>query len=298
VTSPHRTIDVRTPDGRTLHVHDDGEPGDDRAPVLVHHGTPSAGAPDPTALTDARERGLRLIGYDRPGYGGSTRAPGRTVADVADDAQVIADALDLERLLTWGASGGGPHALACAVLLPERFRAAALVAGVAPYGVAGLDWVADMGQDNVEEFGAAMQGEEPLRGFLERARNGILAATPDTLADEMATILPPVDVAALSAGFAEHLHRSMSEGLAPGTEGWLDDDLAFVTGWELDLAALRVPVLVVVGGQDLMVPPAHGRWLAQHVPGAEAWVRDHEGHLSLLADIGSVHAWLLEHWGA
>jgi pimeloyl-ACP methyl ester carboxylesterase len=296
MTSPLRTLDVRTPDGRTLHVHDDGEPGDARVPVLVHHGTPSAGAPDPIALTDARERGLRLIGYDRPGYAGSDRAPGRAVTDVADDVEAVADALGLGRLLTWGASGGGPHALACAVLLPDRFRAAALVAGVAPYGVEGLDWTAGMGQDNIDEFGAAMEGEQPLRGFLERARDGILAATPRTLADEMASILPPVDVAALSAGFADHLHASMSEALAPGYEGWLDDDLAFVTGWELDLSALRVPLLVVAGGADLMVPPAHGRWLAAHAPGAQAWLHDDEGHLSLLANIGKVHAWLLEHW--
>jgi pimeloyl-ACP methyl ester carboxylesterase len=298
MTTPHRTVDVRTPDGRTLKVHDDGEPGDDRVPVVVHHGTPSAGAPDPVALTDARDRGLRLIGYDRPGYAGSDRAPGRTVADVADDVEAVADALGLGAFLTWGASGGGPHALACAVLLPERARAAALVAGVAPYGVDGLDWTAGMGQDNLDEFGAARQGEQPLRDFLQRARAGILASTPQTLADAMASILPPVDVAALSAGFADHLHQSMSEALAPGYDGWLDDDLAFVTGWELDLAALRVPVLVVAGGQDLMVPAAHGRWLAEHVPGAQAWLRDDEGHLSLLRDIGQVHAWLVERWTA
>src|SRR5215218_2467681 len=120
MTSPLRTVDVRTPDGRTLRVHDDGEPGDDRVPVVVHHGTPSDGVPDPVALEDARGRGLRLVGYDRPGYAGSDRAPGRTVADVADDVEVLADALDLGRLLTWGTSGGGPHALACAVLLPDR----------------------------------------------------------------------------------------------------------------------------------------------------------------------------------
>jgi pimeloyl-ACP methyl ester carboxylesterase len=298
MTTPHRTVDVRTADGRTLKVHDDGESGDDRVPVLVHHGTPSAGAPDPVALTDARERGLRLIGYDRPGYAGSSRAPGRTVADVADDVEAVADALGLGALLTWGASGGGPHALACAVLLPERVRAAALVAGVAPYGVDELDWSAGMGQDNLDEFGAARQGEQPLRDFLEQARAGILASTPETLADEMASILPPVDVAALSSGFADHLHHSMSDALAPGYDGWLDDDLAFVTGWELDLAALRVPVLVVAGGQDLMVPAAHGRWLAEHVPGAQAWLREDEGHLSLLRDIGQVHAWLLERWTA
>ena len=295
---PLRVLDLPTTDGRTLRVHDDGEAGDGRVPVLVHHGTPGSGAPDPLALTDARERGLRLIGYDRPGYGGSTRSPERVVADVAQDVEAVANGLGLERLLTWGASGGGPHALATAVLLPDRVAAAALLAGVAPYGVEGLDWMAGMGEDNVEEFGAALAGEQRLRPFLDKHRPEILAATPETLSDAMQTILPPVDVAALTGAYAEHVHQSMSEGLAAGHEGWLDDDLAFVTGWEIDLAALTVPVLVVAGGQDLMVPYAHGRWLAAHVPGAEAWLLEDEGHLSLHQGIGRVHQWLLERWAA
>ena len=298
MTTPPRTLDVRTPDGRTLRVHDDGEPGDDRVAVLTHHGTPSSGALEPKALSDARSRGLRLIGYDRPGYGGSDRFPGRTVADVASDVEVLADALGLDRLLTWGASGGGPHALASAVLLPDRVVAAALVAGVAPYGVEGLDWIAGMGEDNVLEFGAAMQGEQPLRRFLDDARTQILATTPQTLAGALLSVLPPVDVAALESGLGESMHASMVEGLRPGYEGWLDDDLAFVTGWELDLQALRVPVLIVAGGADLMVPYAHGHWLAAHVPGAEASLQDDEGHLSLLFGIGHVHAWLQHQWTA
>jgi pimeloyl-ACP methyl ester carboxylesterase len=296
--APLRSVDVRTPDGRTLHVYDDGEPGDDRVPVLVHHGTPSDGSPLPSALADARERGLRLVGVDRPGYGGSDRRPDRSVADIADDAETVADALGLGRLLTWGTSGGGPHALACAVLLPERVVAAALVSGVAPYGVAGLDWLAGMGEDNVEEYGAAMRGEQPLREFLEVLRRQSLAASPQTLAEELRSLLPPVDLAAMASGLAEHLHASMVRGLEPGYEGWLDDDLAYLTGWELDLDALRVPVLVVAGGEDLMVPYAHGHWLAAHVPGAEASLLDDEGHLSLLSGIGRVHAWLLERWTA
>ena len=295
---PLRVLDLRTPDGRTLRVHDDGETGDDRVPVLVHHGTPGSGEPEPLALADARERGLRLIGYDRPGYGGSTRSPGRVVADVAEDVEAVANGLGLKRLLTWGASGGGPHALASAVLLPDRVRGAALLAGVAPYGVQGLDWGAGMGEDNVEEFAAARAGEQPLRDFLDKARSEVLEATPETLSDTMRTILPPVDVAALSGAYAEHVHHSMSEALATGYDGWMDDDLAFVTGWELDLASLDVPVLVVAGGQDLMVPYAHGRWLAEHVPGAEAWLLDDEGHLSLHQGIGRVHEWLLERWAA
>src|SRR3954447_13555927 len=97
-----RRIDVRTTDGRVLHVHDDGEPGDPRVPLVLHHGAPMSALMLPGELADARQRGIRLIGYDRPGYGGSTRRPGRRVADVVDDVTTIADALGVDRFLTAG----------------------------------------------------------------------------------------------------------------------------------------------------------------------------------------------------
>jgi pimeloyl-ACP methyl ester carboxylesterase len=280
-------------------VRDDGEPGDPRVPLVWHHGTPQSGLLLSQQLDDARRQGLRVISFDRPGYGGSTRHDQRTVADVAADVTALCDALDVGRFVTAGASGGGPHALACAALLPERVAAAASIAGVAPYDAAGLDWLAGMGDDNVEEFGAALAGPEPLRAFLDDARAQMLASGVDALVESMRSLLPAADLAVLGGELGTWLHDSMVDGLRPGTDGWFDDDLAFVAGWGFDLGAITVPVLVMAGGQDLMVPVAHGTWLAQHllahhVPGTTTMIDEGAGHLSLLADIGRAHAWLLE----
>lgn len=294
--SPARRVDVGTPDGRVLRVYDDGEPGDGRVPLLLHHGTPQSGLLLDAQRADARSRGIRLVGFDRPGYGGSDRRPGRSVADVVDDVRVIADALGLERLVTSGASGGGPHALACAALLPDRVAAAATVAGVAQFGAEGLDWAAGMGEDNVEEFGRATAGPQTLEPFLAQAREMVLGSDASSLAEGMASLLPPADLRALDDGLGEWLHASMSDALASGYDGWLDDDLAFVREWGFALSDVRVPVLVLGGGQDLMVPVAHARWLAAHVPGAEQDVDPDAGHVSLLQGIDRVHAWLLERW--
>src|SRR5207244_3992809 len=117
---------IRTPDGRDLRIHESG--GSDGLPVLVHHGTPGSHVLHAMWSDDARAQGLRLISYDRPGYGGSTRHAGRSVADAAGDVESIADALGIGRFATWGISGGGPHALACAALLPERAVAVAALA--------------------------------------------------------------------------------------------------------------------------------------------------------------------------
>lgn len=279
-----------------LRVHDDGEPGDDRVPLLLHHGTPQSGLLLEAQLVDARTRGLRLVGFDRPGYGGSSRRPGRSVADVVDDVRVLADALGVGRFLTSGASGGGPQALACAALMPDRISAAATVAGVAPFGAQGLDWAAGMGSDNVEEFDLAARGPNALEPFLASARALVLRSDASSLAEGLASLLPPADLHALEQGLGAWLHASMSDALAPGYDGWLDDDLAFVRDWGFSLADVRVPVLVVGGGQDLMVPVAHAHWLAARVPGAEQDVDQDAGHLSLLESAGCLHAWLLQRW--
>ena len=121
---------VRAPDGRTLAIEEAGDPGG--RPVLVHNGTPNSRHLYGPAAADAAARGLRLIGYDRPGYGGSTPQPGRTVADCAADVRAICAGLGIDRLAMWGVSGGGPHVLACAALLPDLVTAAASLASLAP----------------------------------------------------------------------------------------------------------------------------------------------------------------------
>jgi pimeloyl-ACP methyl ester carboxylesterase len=281
---------VTTPDGRTVEVHEAGDP--DGFPVLYHHGTPGSGT-----LYDRWETpGVRLVGYDRAGYGGSTRRPGRAVADIAADVDAIADALGFERYATWGLSGGGPHALACAALCDERLVAAASLAGVGPWDARGLDWLAGMGEGNVQEFGLVLEGEDALRPALDEERAGLLQTTPERLREGMAPHLSPTDSAALTGELAVALHTNMLHGLESSADGWIDDDLAFAKPWGFELSAISRPVLIVQGGDDLMVPPAHGDWLARNVPGAEARLDDAHGHLTLVELlIPDVHEWLLSH---
>ncbi len=170
-------LDLTLADGRTLHVYDEGDPHG--AVVVVHHGTPSSGRLYPAAVDDARARGIRLIGYDRPGYGGSSARPGRSVGDAAGDVAELLDALDVDRFASSGHSGGGPHSLACAALLPERCVAAAALASPGPYGAEGLDFLDGMGEINVEEFDTALAGPEALEPAIRRDQTEMFSVGPD-----------------------------------------------------------------------------------------------------------------------
>jgi pimeloyl-ACP methyl ester carboxylesterase len=282
---------VQAADGRMLAVEETGDPAG--RPVLVHMGTPNSRRLFARNAADAARRGLRLISYDRPGYGGSSPDPGRSVADCAGDVRAICAALGIDRLVMWGISGGGPHVLACAALLPDLVAAAASLASPAPYGADGLDWFAGMGQDNVDDFRLLLADEDAARKKLESDREEFLAASADELGEGMKTLLSPVDAAALTGDLAEFLASSMQEGLAPGPQGWWDDGVAEVGPWGFELAAISVPVLVMHGREDKFVPFAHGEWLAAHIPGAEARLLDEDGHLTLMTDrVPEVHAWL------
>lgn len=288
------TRTVPAADGRRLAVHEGGDPNG--LPVVVHHGSPSSGLLYEPWLDHAAANGIRLVGFDRAGYGGSTRLPGRSIAAAAGDAVAIADALGFERFATWGISGGGPHALACAALGGDRVTAAASLAGVAPWGADGLDWLAGMGEANVAEFEAVLEGEEALRPVAEQERAKMLAAGPEELRAVLDTLLGDADRSVLTGGVATWMDAADHEGLRASADGWVDDDLAFASSWGFDPAAIAKPVLIVQGGDDRFVPRAHGEWLAARVPGAEAWIDDAEGHLTLLEHrVPDVHEWLLAH---
>jgi pimeloyl-ACP methyl ester carboxylesterase len=283
-------LDVTLRDGRTLHVYD---LGDREGKVVVeHHGTPGSGLVYPPDAELARERGLRILRYDRAGYGGSTPKPGRSVVDVVADIEDVLDSLGVERYVSLGGSGGCPHSLACGAR-SERCLAAAMIAAPTPYPVDGLDWLGGMGEQNVAEFEAAFAGPEKLEPFLERDAAEMRAATPEQMKDVMASVLPPVDAAVLTGDRAEHWKRSSDRSLAQGVAGWRDDDLAFVEPWGFELTEIRVPTLLWQGVQDLMVPVAHGRWLAEHIPGVEAHISDEDGHLSIaVGRLGEIYDWL------
>jgi pimeloyl-ACP methyl ester carboxylesterase len=267
------------PDGRILEYVAGGPA--DGLPLVVHHGTPSGAVLYPPLVEAAGRHGLRTILPARPGYGGSTARPGRTVADVAADTAALLDGLGLGRFVTVGWSGGGPHALACAALLPGRCRAAASIAGVAPYDAAGLDWFAGMGAENLAEFGAAAAGAGELTAYLEQAAQELAGVVASDLAAALGDLVSEVDKRALTGEFAEYLAASFHAALSTGIAGWRDDDLAFLTGWGFGLDDLHVPVAIWQGDEDRMVPFDHGRWLASHVPGAAVHLEPGEGHISL-----------------
>lgn len=282
---------VDTPDGRVLAVVEAGNPSG--AAVVVHNGTPMSRLLYRPNAADAEARGLRLIGYDRPGYGDSTSHPGRKVADAARDVATIADALGIERFATWGISGGGPHALACAAMLPDRVVAAASLAGVAPYGAEGLDWLAGMGEANVTEFTFALKGPEHLEPFLRTERDVMVAGGAEGLVNALRSLLTPVDQAALTGDVAQYMFEAFRLGSEEQLDGWLDDDFAFADDWGFDPARIRVPVLVLQGTEDCFVPFAHGEWLARKIPTAEAHLSVDDGHITLLVRrVGEVHEWL------
>jgi pimeloyl-ACP methyl ester carboxylesterase len=266
-------------DGRTIDVRVSGP--ENGLPLVYHHGTPGAATPLRALVTAAEQRGLLLVTASRPGYGGSSRQAGRSVLDVVDDTEQVLDALGLETCVVAGWSGGGPHALACSARL-DRALATLVIAGVAPFDSADLDFLAGMGQDNIDEFGAAVHSEAQLREYLDGQRSELVSADAAGVLESMRGLLPQVDQEVLTEQFGEDLAASFREALRVSVDGWLDDDLAFVKPWGFDLDEIQSPVSIWQGSLDLMVPYAHGQWLGRNVPGVSAQLREGEGHLSVL----------------
>jgi pimeloyl-ACP methyl ester carboxylesterase len=269
---------VRLADGRRLDVRVSGPAGG--LPLIFHHGTPGAATPLRALERAAHARGLRVVTASRPGYGDSSPQPGRSVADVAADSAAVLAAVGADRCLVAGWSGGGPHALACAARL-DAAAAVLVIAGVAPYQADGLDWPAGMGEGNVTEFAVAARGEDELRSFLAREREVLKDITAADVVTSLETILPDVDRAVLTGEFADDTVASFREAMRTGIEGWLEDDLAFLAPWGFELAEISVPTMIWQGSADLMVPFAHGQWLASRLPAASAHLEHGEGHLSV-----------------
>lgn len=271
---------VRTADGRQLAFAEWGDPAGE--PVFALHGTPGSRLGRPPLEDLLRESRLRVITYDRPGYGQSERHPGRRVVDCVGDVAAVADELGLDTFFVTGGSGGGPHSLAVAARLAARVRRAACVVGVAPYPAEGLDWFGGMDPANVAEFGWALEGEQRLVQELRREADEELAA----VASDPSQLLAGFDLSAADRAvladprMATVIRESVQESFASGIWGWVDDDLAFTRPWGFELTEITVPVVVRYGASDVLVPAAHGAWLAEHVPGARVKVDTGAGHLS------------------
>ncbi len=270
-------IALDLPDGRVLDVQVSG-PADGTL-LVWHHGTPGCSYQSELKQRALHSRGVRFASYSRAGAAGSTRNPGRSVADVAADMAAIADHLGADTFLTGGQSGGGPHALATGAGLPDRVLAVLAVCSVKPY-VGQPDFLDGMGADNVEEFALALRGEEALLPFVNEHRVGILEGSAESVIRALDTLLPDVDRAVLSGELGEDLIRNLQGGVQE-VYGWIDDDLAFTRDWGFALDDIRVPTYLWQGSADLMVPFHHGEWLAENIPGVVPHLEPGEGHLSI-----------------
>jgi pimeloyl-ACP methyl ester carboxylesterase len=283
--------DVKVPDGRQLTVEISGDPHG--TPVFLLHGTPGSRlGPAPRGLM-LYHQGVRLIAYDRPGYGSSDRLPHRNVADVAQDVAAIADALGADRFAVLGRSGGGPHALACAALLPERVTRAAALVSLAPPTADGLDWFAGMSPSNVAEYTTAAAGPEQLAASLV-PRSDAIRADPDQLLVQLRWELTEPDRRVVSdAGIRSMLVRNYREALRTSADGWIDDAVAFCNPWGFDPADIKVPVLLWHGEEDVFSPVGHTRWLADRIPGATALLQPEAAHFTALRVLPDILTWLV-----
>ena len=270
---------LRLADGRDIQFLTAGP--EDGRPLVVHEGTPVGLEINSKLGAAAAERGLRIVQVARPGYVQSTARPGRRVADIATDVAAVLDDIGSDTFVSIGFSGGGPHSIACAALLPGRCLAAASVAGIAPYGVDGLDFLAGMGPENVEEFGLAIQGEAALTPFLEKEAAALRDITGEQIVGALAGLISGADAAVLTGAFADSLAAGLRSAVSNGIAGWRDDDLAFAADWGFWPDADAAPITIWQGDQDNMVPFAHGQWLAARIPGARAHLQPGAGHLTM-----------------
>ena len=267
-------------------------------PVMVYCGSPGSRLLSPAALSQAAPLGLRLIGVDPPGYGGSTPRPGRLVVDGAADARAIAGALGITRMAVFGVSGGGPTALACAALLPDLVFAVCVLASIGPYGEPGLDFL----------DGLSDGGREEVRLFFEdrpKARENFradAAAQFERMSQPAGWLQLWGDRAGADAAhsgeMAEHLARCWRDGLQDGDSGWWDDWAAFLQPWGFDLGAIGVPVQLWHGQADASVQVAHGRWLADRIPGVDAHFPAGDDHSTIEESHRlAAYAWLIARSG-
>jgi pimeloyl-ACP methyl ester carboxylesterase len=273
---------VAAPDGREVACAVWGDPAG--FPVLSLHGTPGCRLgrwPDEELYGSL---GICLVTHDRAGYGRSSRRRGRSVVDEVDDVRLIADEFGFDRFGVAGGSGGGPHVLACAARLSDRVVRAICAVGIVPYGPPGLDhqaWLAGMDAENVREFGLALEGEEALLPELERLQakaEARVAVDPASVLDDFE--LSDSDRAQLARPERMQIMReSTAEQAANGVYGWADDDLAFTRSWGFEVSEITVPVLIRYGLTDVLVPRAHGDWLAANVPDCVVKIDDTAGHL-------------------
>jgi pimeloyl-ACP methyl ester carboxylesterase len=281
---------IKTPDGRQISTQTYGDP--DGKPVFLLHGTPGSRlGPHPRGAVLHR-LGIQLIAFDRPGYGESDRHEGRRVADAAADVLTIADAYGLEKFAVVGRSGGGPHALACAALLPDQLTKVAVLVGLAPRGAEGLDWYDGMTESNILEHTAAADGYKGVAALTEAAADAVRADPASLLASLQPEMPDPDRRVVADRGIRSMLLETYAEALRTSSHGWVDDALAFYSPWGFDPATITAPVLLWHGAIDNLSPVSHARWLADRIPNAAVVVQAGAAHFGALDVLPDILRWL------
>lgn len=279
------------PNGRNLAIAQTGTPGG--RPVIYLHGTPGSRLNRYPFDEELARLNVRLITYDRPGYGASTRCPGRDIAAAAHDVRLIANHLSLATVPVFGHSGGGPHAIACAALLEGLVTKAAAIAAPAPFGAADPAWFDGFPETTITEFQTARQGRERLETYLTPPP-GEAAQEPaafDQLTDRG---LPQADRDYLAQPAVSAVMRSAARlALKQGPGGWVDDDVAFLTDWGFSPSATRTPLALWHGALDTLVPPSHLDRLSALIPEAQVNPEPGHGHSSMQAKHPDIIRWLL-----
>jgi pimeloyl-ACP methyl ester carboxylesterase len=288
--APVTTYDARLADGRRLTVNLSGDLQGE--PVFYLHGTPGSRIGPRPSDQELMDRHVWLISFDRPGYGRSDRLQSRTVADIAPDVKAIADELGLDQFAVLGRSGGGPHALACAALLPHRVTRAAALVSLAPWQAPGLDWFDGMAKSNRDAYTIAARNPKELGALLRLATQEITADPASHIA-VLTPEMPEADRRIVADGNVRALlEQNFFEGLRISAEGWIDDVLAFCSPWGFDVSEIKVPVYLWHGGRDVFSPVAHTKWLAKRILGARCDFPPDRAHFGALEVVPDVLYWL------
>ena len=264
-------------DGRELQYLDNAATSG--SAVVFHHGTPGHSSMWNSWLAQLANDGIKAIAISRPGYGTSSRQSNREVFSITSDISELLNSFSVKKFVSIGWSGGGPHSLA--TTFEPRNVGAITLAGVGAYGVSDLNFLEGMGQENHDEFGAALSGESSVRNWLIENASAMQKVSGDEIREAFGGLIGVADKAVLEGAYAEEMAASMRAGIEESFDGWIDDDIAFIKHWGFDLAKINKPVHLWQGDDDFMVPHAHSKWLEKHIPNSQLRFIPGEGHISL-----------------
>jgi len=243
---------------------------------------------------EANSLGAHILCYDRPGYAGSTPQPGRIVADCVRDVLTITNHFGIDRLAVWGISGGGPHAIATAILLPELVCAAATFASLAPYAISDFDYFEGMSERKKSQRSLYLSDPVGFQLHLQVSRQEIINASEDYLSAKLEAMPPGARV---SRAFYQFSYETMQMAVENGIEGYWEDYQAFYADWGVDLSSNTVPIQLWHGREDVDVPFQHSQWLSKAIPQSELHLTQKDGHFSILENHrANVMDWLLSNF--